>query len=181
MTGARSRHLADRRHRRVTASHRSPYRPGVLPRPILGPALACLLALAAVVAPLPAHAAKAATSYAATAYGATNGERSERDRVKLRTQDCLQRFAVAQARDMAAAQKMYHQDLGPVLEQCGLDLAGENVAYGYADGGDVVAAWMASDGHRANILRRGYRRMAIAARKGDDGKWYVAQLFGRRA
>ncbi len=37
---------------------------------------------------------------------------------------------------------------------------------------------MHSDGHRANILNRGYRVMGIAARKGADGRWYVAQVFG---
>jgi uncharacterized protein YkwD len=40
---------------------------------------------------------------------------------------------------------------------------------------------MKSEGHRRNILDRRFRLMAIAARKGDDDRWYVAQVFGRRS
>ena len=76
---------------------------------------------------------------------------------------------------------MYHQDLGPVMDGCGLSNAGENVAYGYPSGRAVVRrGWMHSEGHRANILSRDYRLVAVAARRDDGGTWYVAQVFGRR-
>ena len=45
----------------------------------------------------------------------------------------------------------------------------------------MIDGWMKSEDHRANILERRYRRMAIVARKGDDGRWYVSQVFGRAA
>lgn len=35
-------------------------------------------------------------------------------------------------------------------------LAGENLAYGFATSSDTVAGWMNSAGHRANILKAGY-------------------------
>jgi len=61
-------------------------------------------------------------------------------------------------------------------------LVGENVAAGFPSGRSVVIdGWMKSEDHRANILERRYRRMAIVARKGDDGRWYVSQVFGRAA
>ena len=83
---------------------------------------------------------------------------------------------------MARRTEMYHQDLGPILEECGLNLVGENVAYGYRTGRSVVNdGWMNSEGHRANILNPGYRLMGIGARKGSDGAWYVAQVFGRKS
>ena len=41
---------------------------------------------------------------------------------------------------MATETSMYHQDLGPILEECGLNMVGENVAYGYPNGRAVVAA-----------------------------------------
>ena len=59
--------------------------------------------------------------------------------------------------------------------------AGENVAYGYPNGRAVVnQGWMKSEGHRANILSRGFKLVAVAARRDDDGTWYAAQVFGRR-
>jgi uncharacterized protein YkwD len=57
---------------------------------------------------------------------------------------------------------------------------GENVAYGYTSGREVVQGWMHSPGHRANILNRGFRVVAVAAAESDSGRWYAAQVFGRR-
>ena len=45
---------------------------------------------------------------------------------------------------------------------------------------ELVQAWMASPGHRANILNRGFRIVAVAARQSAGGRWYSAQVFGRR-
>ena len=39
---------------------------------------------------------------------------------------------------------------------------------------------MRSEGHRANILSRGFRLVAVGARRDGDGTWYAAQVFGRR-
>ncbi len=83
---------------------------------------------------------------------------------------------------MARQDRMFHQDLRPILRQCGLSTVGENVAYGYRSGRSVVNdGWMHSEGHRRNILNRDFRLMGIGARKSDDGTWYAAQVFGRRA
>ncbi len=150
-------------------------------------ALALLLGtLSTTLLTSPAHAAPAhagpATTYATQAVTVTNVIRDERDRRVLRVQRCLQRKAVRQARRMAEEQRMFHQDLGPVLADCGLSQAGENVAYGYATGRSVVReGWMTSEGHRANILRRSYRLTGVGAAKDDDGHWYVAQVLGRAA
>lgn len=123
----------------------------------------------------------AAGRYSQKAHDATNKRRTEHGLKELRRTGCVQRFAVKWAKTMAAQTHMYHQELGPILAECGLNLVGENVAYGYPNGRAVVAAWMNSEGHRANILRSDYRLMGIGARKGDDGLWYVSQVFGRKA
>lgn len=81
---------------------------------------------------------------------------------------------------MARTESMYHQSLSRVLRACDLYLAGENVAYGYASGSDTVRAWMHSPGHRANILKPGYTLVAVAAAQSASGRWYAAQVFGRR-
>lgn len=126
----------------------------------------------------PATAGKVAR-YADDARASTNVERKDRDLRRVREGACLQRFAKRQAVRMADQERLFHQDLDRVVKRCGLRMAGENVAYGYSSGHAVVNAWMGSTGHRKNILKKGYRRVGLAARRGDNGLWYVAQVFGR--
>jgi uncharacterized protein YkwD len=70
--------------------------------------------------------------------------------------------------------------------------AGENLAWGAPgiSASQTVSRWMASPGHRANILKRGWRRIGVAAvhvdgPRGYYGAWddvtIVAAEFGSRA
>ncbi len=141
--------------------------------------LAALLT-AALLWPAAAQASPA-SDYAAAAVKATNKAREANDRKPFKVDECLHGFAVKQAKAMAASSTMYHQDLGPVMSTCGLVTAGENVAYGYPTGRSVVnQGWMKSEGHRANILNPGFKLVAVAARRDSGGRWYAAQVFGRR-
>lgn len=51
--------------------------------------------------------------------------------------------------------------------------AGENIAKGYATAEAVVNAWMASDGHRANILSTRYTSMGIGYVDGYWTQWFI--------
>ena len=151
--------------------------------PLLGTALLGLVLT--LTTPVPAQAAPAAgradaASYAADAVRATNAARARHDLRALRTTGCLRRAAARQAIAMARQGSIWHQDLGVVMRDCGLATVGENVAAGYPTGRAVVRGWMGSPGHRANILQRRYRVVAVAARRSDAGTWYAAQVFGRR-
>ena len=147
------------------------------PAPILA-----VVVLLSLLAPAPAQAGTPESRYGAKAVLATNKARADADLRELGVNKCLKRFAVRQAKAMAAQEEMYHQDLGPIMEECGLSNVGENVAYGYPTGRAVVwQGWMQSDGHRANILSRDFRLVAVAGRRSDDGTWYAAQVFGRKA
>lgn len=150
-------------------------------RPLLAATTLTSALAAGLLAAAPAADASPADRYARTAVEATNVARADHDRARLHGQTCLQHKARAHARDMAAKQEMFHQDLGPVLQDCGMDAVGENVAVGYSTGRAVVRGWMGSEGHRANILSPTFRRVAVAAARSDDGTWYAAQVFGRRA
>ncbi len=55
---------------------------------------------------------------------------------------------------------------------------GENVATGQRSPEQVVAEWMASPGHRKNILDPSFRRLGVAYGTGVDGRTYWAQSFG---
>jgi uncharacterized protein YkwD len=119
--------------------------------------------------------------YAQQAFDATNANRVESGLSEVRISKCLRTYAVRQARLMAQREQIFHQDLGAPLQACHLTAAGENVASGYPSGRSVVNdGWMKSDGHRANILNPSFRLMAIGAQKGHNGRWYVAQVFGRK-
>ncbi len=151
-------------------------------RRLIAPALLAGVATTAALWLVPAQAATTESTYQHQAFAATNKQRVHHDRVELRARDCVQRFAVKQARRQARQDRMFHQDLGPVMRECGLSSAGENVAYGFSSGRSVVNnGWMHSEGHRANILNPQFRLMGIGARKSASGRWYVAQVFGRSA
>lgn len=150
---------------------------------LVGLLAALLLALTLLVAAptAPAEAATPAQKYGKAAQKATNTVRANRDRVKLKANPCLRKHARRHAKAMAKQQSIWHQDMRAVLEACNLTMVGENVAMGYPTGRAVVRqGWMKSEGHRRNILRKEYRLGVVVARKGDDGLWYAAQLFGRR-
>jgi uncharacterized protein YkwD len=53
----------------------------------------------------------------------------------------------------------------------------ENVAYGYGDVASVVAGWMASAGHRTNILSSN-SDFGVGLAYGADGRPYWTQVFG---
>ena len=138
------------------------------------------LALAALLTAAPTASARTAADLEDAVHTATNLVRLDYDLVQLRKKGCVDRFANRQAKKMAAEDDMFHQDLSKILDACGLSLVGENVAFGYTKAGAVLKAWMASPGHRANILEPRYRQLGVGARKSDDGVWYVAQVFGRK-
>lgn len=56
-------------------------------------------------------------------------------------------------------------------------LIAENVAMGYGTQSAVHAGWMASRGHRANILRPGLTLVGFAAATGRDKRIYWATVF----
>ena len=146
-----------------------------LPRAVLATVLALSLTL---VAPAAAQA-QTIDRYERQARVVTNNVRDSHHLPRLRKKPCVQRYAVRQARKMARQERMFHQDLGVVLRRCNLSAVAENVANGYGTGRQVVRAWMRSEGHRHNILNSRYRQLGMAARRGDSGYVYAAQVFGR--
>ena len=104
-----------------------------------------------------------------------NQIRAERGLPRLRENKRLRKAAVGHSRNMVA--KKYFEHTTPtgvtmvdrilkaryVREDQGWML-GENLAWGtgsYATPRGAVQAWMESPGHRANILKRGYRDMGV--------------------
>ncbi|HEY8533886.1 MAG TPA: CAP domain-containing protein [Micromonospora sp.] len=66
-------------------------------------------------------------------------------------------------------------------ERLGYDAAiGENVAAGYRTAEAVMAGWMNSPGHRANILNCAARAIGVGVAAADDGTLYWTQMFGSK-
>jgi len=57
------------------------------------------------------------------------------------------------------------------------DLAGENIARGQGDPASVMAAWMDSPGHKANILNCDFKTLGVGVHFGSGGPWWT-QDFG---
>ncbi|MDT0200409.1 CAP domain-containing protein [Nocardioides sp. AE5] len=113
----------------------------------------------------------------------TNNERFKASKTPsclraLKLSSCAQRAAQKQADAQAAADKMFHNaDLTGVMTSCGASAVGENVAYGFSSDAAVMAGWMNSSGHRANILSTKYTSVAVAWAVGSNGQRYWAQVF----
>ncbi len=54
----------------------------------------------------------------------------------------------------------------------------ENIAFGYRTGADTVKAWMASPGHRANILNCKAKTVGVGVVYAANGTAYQTQEFG---
>lgn len=109
-----------------------------------------------------------------------NNVRAKHHLKPLKASVCLRpKFARPWAVHMAETETLVHQDLAPMFRKCkGFHRVGENIAAGYATAGSVMKAWMHSPGHRANILKKGYRQIGLGLASSDEGVAYWVQDFG---
>lgn len=120
---------------------------------------------------------------------ATNAERIKNGLEPLKRNTKLDTSATVKVKDMITLQYFEHEspsgttvsDLGELV---GYDyiVMGENLALGnFANGKELVAAWMASPGHRANILSKKFQEIGVyAAEATYNGRsvWFAVQHFG---
>jgi uncharacterized protein YkwD len=96
----------------------------------------------------------------------TNFERARYGLPALEVDAAMMRSARQHATWMTQNQCMVHSNQ-PVAE---------NIAMGQPNTQEVMQCWMASPGHRANILG-GYRRLGVAAYRTEAGTIYWCQQF----
>ncbi len=134
-------------------------------------------AFALFAGPLHADAA----SDAAAVKSLVNGERASAGLGSLAGSGGLDQVARAQAQRMADRDAIYHNpNLGSDADAAGVNwtLIGENVGVG-EDVNSVHDAFMASPGHKANIVHRDYTVIGTGVAIGKDGSVFVAQVFAR--
>lgn len=119
----------------------------------------------------------------------TNQARINANLPALKVNDSLNAGAKAKVQDMFTKQYFEHispSGTGPaeIAKQSGYEyiLVGENLALGnFKNDQELLAAWMASPGHRANILNTRYAEIGVAIQKGNfEGQdvWMAVQEFG---
>jgi uncharacterized protein YkwD len=114
-----------------------------------------------------------------------NQERAKVGADSLKINEQLDQAADLHTQDQANMNTMSHNGsngstMGERIQNAGYQYStvGENVAAGYLDAEAVVAAWMGSDGHRANILNDSFEELGVGYGVSDDGTTYWTQNFG---
>jgi uncharacterized protein YkwD len=107
----------------------------------------------------------------------TNQERTARGLSPLVYSEGVEDAAQPWAEHMAATQTLEHNPNYSSQIPDGWSAAAENIAEGYAPDA-VVAAWMASAGHRENILGD-YTHLGVGYAVAADGTPYYVQNFGK--
>jgi uncharacterized protein YkwD len=120
----------------------------------------------------------------------TNFERSKQGLPALRSDSKLTSSAESKLQDMFKNQYFQHvapsgESVSDVVrrEKYEYIVVGENLALGVFGGDDqVVAAWMASPGHKRNILDARYQDIGVAVGQGmyqGRKQWLIVQHFGK--
>ncbi|MER6027589.1 CAP domain-containing protein [Streptomyces sp. NPDC001851] len=133
-------------------------------------------------APSTPKATATASAVVARIVQLVNAERAKAGCQDLTLNPALTKAAQAHSADMAAHQNMSHTGSdgsapGDRITAAGYAWSayGENVAYGYATADEVMAGWMSSPGHRANILNCSFQQIGVGLAQPGS---YWTQDFG---
>ncbi len=130
---------------------------------------------------------QASPTAAAEMLAAVNAERAASGRAPLAQDPRLDAAAQAHACDMATNGFFDHRgssgsDVSARVRGVGVSscTTAENIAYGWRTAAQVMAGWMESSGHRANILRGNVAAIGFGyvPAEGGAGPWWV-QVFAR--
>ncbi|MEU9351047.1 CAP domain-containing protein [Streptomyces griseoloalbus] len=111
-----------------------------------------------------------------------NAERAKAGCSPVKANSTLTEAAQKHSEDMAASGSMSHtgsdgSSPGDRITRAGYDWStyGENVAYGYSTPEQVMAGWMASPGHKENIVNCAFKEIGVGLAQPGD---YWTQDFG---
>ena len=139
---------------------------------------------APAAAPAPAGSQTTAQKLASDLFNRLNAERRARGLAALDWDDDLARIAGDWSAHMASTDNFGHRDLGAAGGLPGMSkfsALGENIAWveGYPSmGNQLHVGWMKSEGHRANMLQRGFDSVGIGV-VCSGGRAWATQNFGR--
>lgn len=142
----------------------------------------CLMLIAqsmtfALAWPLETQGAEVRTALADEVVRQVNMERARRGLGALRVSAELSRAARIRANEITRRFSHTRPD-NTAWRTVSSAAYGENIAMGQRTADKVMAAWMTSSGHRANILRPSYGSIGVCAVI-SGGVTYWVQLFGK--
>jgi uncharacterized protein YkwD len=135
-------------------------------------------------APAPAGSQTTAQKLASDLFNRLNAERRARGLAALKWDSDLARVAGDWSAHMSSTGTFAHRDLGAAGSLPGMSkfsALGENIAWveGYPSmGNQLHVGWMKSEGHRANMLQRGFDSVGIGV-VCSSGRAWATQNFGR--
>ncbi len=129
----------------------------------------------------PPPAAAAGSDRAGQVLALVNQERAAAGCRPVAADARLAAVATAHSADMRDQGFFDHVNLAGLspfdrAEAAGVSARAENIARGQGDAAAVMDSWMASSGHRANILDCGLTRLGVGIADGGGGPWWT-QLF----
>jgi uncharacterized YkwD family protein len=144
----------------------------------------------ATQAPMPNESKKAneneagLNAYEQQVVDLTNKERAKYGLPPLKVDAALSKVAREKSRDMAVNHYFSHNSPTygspfEMMKKFGISYtaAGENIAKGQRTPQEVVAAWMNSEGHRANILNKNYTHIGVGF---EENGYIWTQQFIRK-
>lgn len=131
----------------------------------------------AIPAAAPVSSVSSMSAMAAEVAAQVNAERAKYGLSSLTVSDELTRAACVRASEIVRQFSHTRPDGSSCFTVSGAAY-GENIAKGQSSADRVMAAWMSSEGHRANILRESYGSIGVCALK-VNGVIYWVQLFGK--
>ena len=140
--------------------------------------IALVAALAAALAALSPSPANASTTRGRM-YRVTNNSRENHEVARVSIHDAMSDLARRHSVAMAKRGTLFHTSdpAGYYLDGISWRSWGENVGVTGGTVAELQRAFMHSDLHRANILNRGFRRVAVGTYRDADGLLWVTIFF----
>jgi len=138
--------------------------------------MAAATAIALALALVPAAAQARTPNYAWQMFVETNASRARHSVGRLDRATRLTDVATKHARAMARRGELFHSS-GPSRYGVRCWAWGENVGWTSKGADDLQRAFMNSPAHRANVLDRGFDRVAVGAATDDRGHLFVTLFF----
>ncbi|MEQ1735693.1 MAG: cell wall-binding repeat-containing protein [Rhodoglobus sp.] len=149
----------------------------MLTRGLVAFVVAALMSTGLLVAP-----ASAVSSQVTEVVAQVNQHRANAGLAALVSDPTLDAAAQAWAQHLASTGTFVHSTYDWRVSQisgAGWTNSGENIAAGYSTSSSVMAAWMGSAGHRANILNSSYTGIGVGYVQGGPYGYYWVQIFAR--
>lgn len=161
----------------ATPAATNPVQPTHAPEPTATPKVTAAPIPTAAPTAAPVSSGSSMTAMAAEVVAQVNAERAKYGLSSLAVSDELTRAACVRASEIVRQFSHTRPDGSSCFTVSGAAY-GENIAKGQSSADRVMAAWMSSEGHRANILRESYGSIGVCALK-VNGVIYWVQLFGK--